>query len=289
MPNAPVFDLLRPANPRSCVIFASPHSGRDYRPEFLMRTALDPLALRSSEDAFVDRLFGAAPDCGATLLSARLPRAWIDLNRHPAELDPALIEGLGRVTLTPRINAGLGVVPRVVSGGRAIYRGKIPLAEAEDRIATAWQPYHSRLAALIDETCARFGQAVLIDCHSMPHDAIETSLRGGGTRPQVVLGDRFGAAAAPGVTARVEAAFAATGLKVVRNTPFAGAYVAEHYGRPAQGVHVVQVEIDRALYMDETRVAPLPDFTRVQRALSGVVARLAAMGAGEDGLPLAAE
>ena len=289
MPNAPVFDLLSPVRPRSCVIFASPHSGRDYRPEFLMRTALDPLALRSSEDAFVDRLFAAAPDCGAALLSARLPRAWIDLNRHPAELDPALIEGLGRVTLTPRINAGLGVVPRVVSGGRAIYRGKLTLAEAETRIQAAWHPYHAGLVEVMEATRARFGRAILIDCHSMPHDAIDSSLRSGNARPQVVLGDRFGASAAPDVTARVEAAFAATGLRVVRNTPFAGAYVAEHYGRPAQGWHVVQVEIDRSLYMDEARVAPLPGFARVQRALAGVVAEIAAMGAGDGGLPLAAE
>ncbi len=289
MHHPPVYDLLRPAAERSCVIFASPHSGRDYRPEFLMRTALDPLALRSSEDAFVDRLFASAPDCGAALLSARLPRAWIDLNRHPGELDPALIEGLGRVTLTPRISAGLGVVPRVVAGGRAIYSGKLTLAEAEARIDAAWRPYHAHLSGMLEATRARFGQVVLIDCHSMPHDAIETGLRGGGARPQVVLGDRFGASAAPEITARVEAAFAATGLRVVRNTPFAGAYVAETYGRPAQGVHVVQVEIDRALYMDEARVAPLPGFARVQRALAGVVAEIATLGTEDGSLPLAAE
>ena len=287
--HATAYDILRPAVPRSSVIFASPHSGRDYRPEFLARTALNPLALRSSEDAFVDRLFGCAPDLGATLISARLPRAWLDLNRSPDELDPALIEGLARGAPSPRICAGLGVVPRVVAQGRAIYRGKLTLAEAEARLQTVWHPYHQTLARLMEETRARFGRAILIDCHSMPREAISASLRGTGGLPQVVLGDRFGAAAAPAIMARVERAFATAGLRVMRNTPFAGAFVAEHYGRPAEGFHVVQVEIDRALYMDEARVSPLPAFRTLQQILRGVVADIAAIDAGAPDMPLAAE
>ena len=281
------FDILRPAVARSPVLFASPHSGRDYRPEFLARATLDPLALRSSEDAFVDRLFDAAPQFGAPLIAARLPRAWIDFNRSSEELDPALIDGLPRAPITPRISAGLGVVPRVVAGGRPIYRGKLSRAEADARIADAWLPYHRHLTALMDETRARFGRAVLIDCHSMPHEALENGLRGAGSRPQVVLGDRFGTSACGEIVARIEEAFRATGLRVARNTPFAGAYVTEHYGRPSVGWHVVQVEIDRALYMDERRIAPLPRFAALQRALRGVIAQIVTMDAGD--MPLAAE
>jgi len=284
----PAFEIFRPVAGRSSVIFASPHSGRDYRADFLARSVLDPLMLRSSEDAFVDRLFATAPQHGAPLVAARAPRAWIDFNRSADELDPALIEGLSRRPLTPRISAGLGVVPRVVSGGRAIYRGKIPRTEADARIAGAWVPYHTQLRRLLDETRARFGRAVLVDCHSMPHEALEASLRTGTPRPQVVLGDRFGAAAAPDVVARIEAAFTAVGLRVARNAPFAGAYVAEHYGRPDEGWHVIQVEIDRSLYMDEARIRPSARFAEVQRALGRVVAEIAAIDR-DDEVPLAAE
>jgi N-formylglutamate deformylase len=287
----PAFDLHRPASPRSCVIFASPHSGRDYTPDFLARSVLDPLTLRSSEDAFVDRLFAPATDFGATLIAARAPRAWIDFNRAAEELDPALIEGVSRTPPSPRISAGLGVVPRVVANGRAIYRGKLSRVKADARVATAWAPYHGALRDAMERTRARFGRTILIDCHSMPHEALEGAVRGSGPRPQVVLGDRFGTAASGDVVERIEAAFAATGLRVARNAPFAGAYVAEHYGRPAQGWHVVQVEIDRALYMDERRVVPNAHYGVLQRLLRRVIAEIAAIDrdAGRDGLPLAAE
>ena len=285
----PVYDIFRPDMPRAGVIFASPHSGREYRPAFLARSSLDPLTLRSSEDAFVDRLFASAVAQGAPLIAARLPRAWIDFNRSPEELDPALIEGLPRLPLTPRISAGLGVVPRVVAGGRAIYRGKLARDEAEARIRDGWQPYHAALRRMMEETRARHGRAVLIDCHSMPHEAIDASLRGPGPRPQVVLGDRFGAAACGEIMARIEHAFRAAGLRVARNAPFAGAYVAEHYGRPAQGWHVVQVEIDRSLYMDERRIAPNARFGTLRTLLEGVVAEIMALDAGGGALPLAAE
>jgi N-formylglutamate amidohydrolase len=277
--------LRRPARQTGPMIFASPHSGRDYPPAFLARAALDPQAIRSSEDAFVDRLFDRAPDLGAPFLAARAPRAFVDLNRAADELDPAVIDGLARPPHNPRIASGLGVIPRVVAGGRPIYRGKLSLAEAQARIASYWQPYHAALAALIAESQAQFGQAVLIDCHSMPHEAIEAHTRPGQPRPEVVLGDRYGVAAGREVTDRVEAAFAAAGLRVVRNAPFAGAYVAQAYGRPSRGVHVVQVEIDRALYMDEARVVPLPGFAAFREVISGVMAELIR----PSGMALAAE
>ncbi len=272
--------LTRP-KVRSCpVIFASPHSGRDYPAEFLAQAVLDPHMIRSSEDAFVDELFGMAPGMGAPLLAARAPRAYLDLNRAADELDPAVIEGLARVPHNPRISSGLGVIPRVVAGGRAIYRGKLGLAEVETRLRRFWHPYHQALAGLVEEVRAEFGQAVLIDCHSMPHEAIEAHTRPGQPRPEVVLGDRYGATAGREVMERIEAAFAGAGLRVGRNAPFAGAYVAQAYGRPSRGVHVVQVEIDRALYMDEVRVEPLAGFAAFRDLLGGVVAEIVA-GEGE--------
>ena len=279
--------LCRPERQTSNVIFASPHSGRDYPAEFLARALPDRQLIRSSEDAFVDRLFDMAPGLGAPLLTARAPRAFIDLNRAADELDPAVIEGITRAPHNPRVSSGLGVIPRVVAGGRAIYRGKLSLAEAEERIQQHWHPYHAALGALLEETRAKFGDAVLIDCHSMPHEAIEAHTRSNQPRPDVVLGDRFGAAAGRDVVDRLEAAFANAGLRVARNAPFAGAYVAQAYGRPSRGVHVVQVEIDRALYMDEMRVEPLPGFAAFRASIGKVVAEF--VGEIRSGLALAAE
>lgn len=284
-PATEAFVLKRPVRPVGPMIFASPHSGRDYPAAFLAQAILDRQAIRSSEDAFVDQLFAAAPGLGAPLLVARAPRAFIDLNRAADELDPAVIEGVARAPHNPRVSSGLGVIPRVVAGGRPIYRGKLPLVEAQARIARFWHPYHQALAALIEETRAGFGHAVLIDCHSMPHEAIEAHSRPGQPRPEVVLGDRYGVAAGREVMDRVEAAFAAAGLRVGRNAPFAGAYVAQAYGRPSRGVHVVQVEIDRSLYMNEARVEPLPGFEAFRRRIAGVVAELVH----PPGMALAAE
>jgi N-formylglutamate amidohydrolase len=281
------YHLTRPARATTPVIFSSPHSGCDYDPHFLRQSVLDMRAIRSSEDAFVDQLFVAAPDHGAPLLAARAPRAFIDLNRAPDELDPSVIEGIARAPHNPRISSGLGVIPRVVAAGQAIYRGKIPLAEAEERIRSYWHPYHDMLRRLLDETQDQFGEAVLIDCHSMPHEAIEAHGRAGRPLPEVVLGDRFGAAASGDVMDLVESAFAGAGLRVVRNAPFAGAYIAQTYGRPLRRQHVVQVEIDRALYMDEAAIAPRADFHVFREVMAEVVGEIAAFG--KTRLPLAAE
>lgn len=283
------YRLLCPKRQIGPVIFASPHSGCDYRPEFLARSVLDAGHIRSSEDAFVDRLFDLAPHLGAPLLAATVPRAFLDLNRASDELDPAVIEGLHRVPHNPRINSGLGVIPRVVAGGRAIYSGKLDRLEAESRIARYWHPYHTALAKLIRDTRDAFGWAILIDCHSMPHEAIEAHTRFGQPCPDVVLGDRYGAAAGRDVMERVEAAFAKAGLRVARNAPFAGAYVTQAYGRPQRGVHVVQVEIDRALYMDEALVAPLPGFDAFRDRCHAVMSDILHPPGLAPGLALAAE
>ena len=279
------YSLVLPAVRDTGVVFASPHSGRAYSPAFLAATSLDARAIRSSEDAFVDELFSDAPRNGAPLLAATAPRAFVDVNRAAEELDPALIEGVRRVGHNPRVASGLGVIPRVVAGGRPIYRGRLGLSDARARIEGFWEPYHAALRRLMDESRAAFGEAVLIDCHSMPHEAVEPGRAG---RPDVVLGDRFGAAAAPGLVERIEVAFSRAGLKVARNAPFAGAYMTQAYGRPGHGSHAVQVEIDRALYMDEARVEPRPDFEAFRTVIAGVTAEICAIGR-ERAMPLAAE
>jgi len=281
------YDVSHPEKRSSCVVFASPHSGRDYPWSFLRRTVLDERTIRSSEDAFVDQLFDAAPQFGAPLLRAGAPRAFVDLNRSAEELDPAVIEGVRRQGHNPRISSGLGVIPRVVANGRAIYRGKITMQEADRRIDQYWKPYHQMLQKLLDGALQFHGQAVLIDCHSMPHEAMDGMARGGMTRPNVVLGDRFGAAAGAEIMDRVEAAFASAGFNVVRNAPFAGAYITQAYGRPSRNQHAVQVEIDRSLYMDERAIRPHAGFEETRARLRAVVDEIAAIG--QTRMPLAAE
>jgi len=284
----PAYRLTSPVARTTSVVFASPHSGRVYPQDFLDAAVLDRHEIRSSEDAFVDRLFATAPNHGAPLLTAGAPRAFVDLNRAAEELDPALIEGVRRVAHNPRIASGLGVIPRVVANGRAIYRGKLTQQEAQKRLLGYWRPYHAALEGLLDQSHRLFGEAILIDCHSMPHEALDNVGPAGAPRPDVVLGDRFGAAASARVIEAVEAAFAGAGFRVARNMPFAGAYITQAYGRPSRRQHAVQVEIDRGLYMNEKTIEPLPCFEEVRRALEGAIAGIAAIGRAEA-LPVAAE
>jgi len=272
------YHLAFPKARTTSVIFASPHSGRDYPTSFLKAAVLNEAEIRSSEDAFVDLLYRDAINHGAPLLTALAPRAYLDLNRGPEEMDAALIEGIRRVSHNPRVASGLGVVPRVVANGRMIYRGKLSLAEAHHRIANYWRPYHDALQTLVDENHATFGQAILIDCHSMPHEAMDNIATSDGLRPDIVLGDRFGASSSPSIVEQVEAAFTSAGLVVARNMPFAGAYIAQHYGRPSRCQHAIQIEIDRALYMNEATLEPHPDFEGVCAAMSGVIEKIAEIG-----------
>ena len=281
------YTLRAPECRETSVVFASPHSGQTYSRQFLESSQLDRHSIRSSEDAFVDLLFQGVTELGAPLISAVAPRAYVDLNRSPDELDPALIEGAPRSPHNPRVSSGLGVVPRVVANGRSIYAGKIPLDEARARIGRYWRPYHAALSGLLEESHALFGEAILIDCHSMPHEAIEGSAAGRARRPDVVIGDRFGAAAAPEIVDRVEAAFHSAGLSVARNSPFAGAYTVQHYGRPSRVQHAIQIEVDRALYMDEASIRPTERFEEFRRCLTGVAAEIVAIG--RPAMPLAAE
>ncbi|MFZ3581205.1 N-formylglutamate amidohydrolase [Loktanella sp. DJP18] len=273
------YQLFSPAMRSTCVVFASPHSGQAYTETFQGQSRLADAVLRSSEDAFVDELFADAPLHGAPFLTALTPRAFVDFNRASEELDPALIEGVRRLSPNPRVASGLGVIPRVVAGGRAIYDGKITLEQAHGRITRHWRPWHDRLQTLLDESGRLFGRSILIDCHSMPHEALDAVA---GIRPDVVIGDRFGASASAIIVAEIEAALTDAGLRVVRNAPFAGAFATQHYGKPIRRQHALQIEIDRALYMNEATLEKRADFDDLRRVLGAVTARIAAIGAADD-------
>lgn len=281
------YQFIEAAPATTAVIFASPHSARSYPADFLQASQLDELALRSSEDAYVDLLLQAAPAAGAHVLLGGVPRAYVDYNRAASELDPALISGIAVRAMNARISSGLGVIPRVVAGGRAIYSGKISRAQAQDRLRSYWQPYHDKLANLMADHVRDLGRGILLDMHSMPRDAV--ILRNSG-RPDVVLGDRFGASSHSEIVDAVAAVFTAAGLRVARNAPFAGAYIAQRYGLPSVGQHVVQVEIDRGLYLDEARVEPNADFPAFQTLMNAIVTTLAEIGRSErKSVALAAE
>lgn len=257
-PVAPAL-VLHPQTRSAPVVFASPHSGRIYPPDFIAASRLQGLSLRRSEDSFVDDLFSAAPLHGAPLVAATFPRAFCDPNREPWELDPAMFEDPLPPwvnTSSPRVSAGLGTLARVVASGEAIYRGKLRFEEAERRVRAYWHPYHAELQALIAATCQRFGACLLIDCHSMPMQAGHLpQLASGRIRPtDFVLGDAHGTTCSPRLTRLVERTLAGMGYVVRRNDPYAGGYITRHYGRPRDGVHTLQIEIARGLYMDESRI-----------------------------------
>lgn len=245
------YDLYAPSVQTLPIVFASPHSGREYFPHFVEQSVLDLPYLRSSEDAFVDHIFDFATHLGAPFLCARAPRAYVDLNRSRQELDPAMIEGLIRSVQNSRVASGLGVIPRVVAHGRNIIKGKLTADEAEARLAAYWDPYHACLQEILDRTREQFGIAVLLDCHSMPRDALLQTKRPESQIPQIVLGDRFGASANLEIVDSLHSCLQRQGFRVARNAPFSGVYIAQHYGRPSLNQHVVQIEIDRTLYMDE--------------------------------------
>jgi len=272
------YRLSLPQGRSSAIVVASPHSGRTYTPAFLGASVLDAKGIRSSEDAFVDLLLDRVPSLGAPLITADAPRAYVDLNRSQDELDPSVIEDIPRSALNPRVSSGLGVIPRVVSNGRAIYRGKISRHEALARIETIWRPYHRQLQSLLDESRAQFGRAILIDVHSMPHEAIDSVHHTQHLPPEIVLGDRFGASCNGRITDAAEAAFRRAGFRVARNAPFAGAFIAQHYGRPSYNQHVLQIEIDRSLYMHEQLVQPNADFHTFKARFEGVLADIVAIG-----------
>ncbi len=264
------FVIREPSRLAAPVVFNVPHAGRDYYAHFLSASRLDALTLRRSEDAFVDDLFAGVLGLGAPLMIARFPRAFLDVNREPYELDPRLFEG--RLppfanTRSMRVAGGLGTIPRIVGDGREIYPGRIPADEGLARIEGFYKPYHQSLRALVMRTAREFGVAALIDCHSMPSAGLA---RDGGRRPDVILGDRFGTSCAGALTDRVERELRRHGFHVVRNKPYAGGFITEHYGEPLAGRHALQVEINRALYMNERTLEPTNQYGRLAETLTGV-------------------
>ncbi|SEH37589.1 N-formylglutamate amidohydrolase [Magnetospirillum fulvum] len=282
-----VLKVLAPEHQTVPLIFSSPHSGRGYPDSFIAGSRLDPQALRRSEDSFIDELYQGVVDRGAPLLYALFPRAYCDVNREPCELDPAMFTGvlpLNANTRSPRVLAGLGTIPRVVASGSEIYAGKIPVAEAERRIAQCYHPYHRRLRQLVEATQAAFGWSLLVDCHSMPSVGGPMDRDSGLSRVDVVLGDCYGDSCSPRFTSAAEAAFRALGYRVVRNSPYAGGYLTRAYGRPRQASHALQIELNRALYMDEALHQHGPGFEQVRADIDRVVEALATLAA--EGKPI---
>ncbi len=276
------FDVRLPEVQTVPLVFASPHSGSDYPADFVAASRLDPLALRRSEDAFVDELFAAAPDWGAPLLRALFPRAFIDANREPFELDPAMFSD--RLpdyanTASSRVSAGLGTIAKIVSNGQNIYSGKLRFADAAARISGYYRPYHRALETLVAETRRRFGYCILVDCHSMPSVGGPLDPDAGRGRADFVVGDCFGSACAPYITDAIERRLGEDGYVVLRNKPFAGGFTTRHYGAPRNGVHAVQIEVNRLLYMDEMRLEKNGGFPRLQQRLTALIATLAEMTA----------
>ncbi len=278
-------EITPPKARRVPLVFASPHSGNDYPPEFLAASRLDALAIRRSEDSYVDEVFAAAPDYGAPLIKACFPRAFVDPNRQDFELDPEMFDGPlpGFVnTTSARVKAGLGTIARIVADGENIYRDKLDFGEIQQRIRDHYHPYHQALAHLIDETREQFGFCLLIDCHSMPSGATGPVLSGASPGVDVVLGDNLGRASGPALSGLIGDELGRLGFSVRHNRPYAGGYTVRHYGKPGLRVHGVQIELNRTLYMDEKSLERLPCFGDLTARMEEFIDTLA--GTAWDGL-----
>jgi len=270
-------DIAEPAEWCLPLVFASPHSGCSYPAQFIGASPLDVAALRKSEDCYVDELFGDVPDLGAPLVRALLPRAYLDVNREPYELDPDMFDG----PLPPFVNstsarvaAGLGTVARIVATRREIYRHKLSFAEVEKRLAEFYRPYHRALRMMITRALDKFGYCVLVDCHSMPSSGLPLDADSSPQRVDAVLGDRSGLSCHPLITDTIEESLRRLGYRTLRNNPYAGGFTTQHYGDPANGVHTVQIEINRALYMDEATLMRRAAFGKLRADLRVVIGAL---------------
>lgn len=270
----PPYTLREPEEQLTPFVFCSPHSGRIYPKVLLESARLDAHALRKSEDCYVDDIFASVVGLGAPLIAARFPRAYLDVNREPYELDPELF--FERIpdfanTQSVRVAGGLGTVPRVVADSEEIYRQKLSIDAGLERIDRLYRPFHAALGRLLDRTRHQFGTAILIDCHSMP--SASTAQPGIG-RPHFVLGDRFGASCDVKLTRFIRDVLAGAGYEVQLNRPYAGGFITEHYGKPARGVHALQLEINRSLYLDETTLQRTDGYHALAQAVGDLCARL---------------
>ncbi len=264
----PPFSVSAPAEQRVPYVFNSPHSGRIYPPSFLRASKLDNNQIRGSEDFHVDDLFQDVVRIGAPLVKAHFPRAYLDANREPYELDEKLFdEKLPSFSNKKSVRAacGLGTIARVVTESQEIYREKPTLEDAFMRVETLYRPYHEYLRRLLAKTHVQFGYSVLIDCHSMPSSAIDKSAK---NKPDIIVGDRFGTSCSFYISMAITEIFKDLGFNVARNKPYAGGFITEHYGRPDRGLHAVQIEINRGLYMDEKRLILTPGFDQLRTQLA---------------------
>jgi N-formylglutamate deformylase len=269
-----IYELRQAVGRAVPLIVASPHSGAEYPADLLAASRLDPVTLRRSEDSFVDALFAAAPDCGTPLLAACFPRAYLDVNREPWELDPAMFaDPLPNFvnTRSPRVRMGLGTIARIVASGEEIYARKLRFAEARRRVEELYQPYHNALRRLVEESEAAFGGCFLLDCHSMPSAA---GASGGQDGADIVLGDCHGAACAPRLVEATRGFLASRGFAVALNLPYAGGFTTSHYGSPRRGRNALQIEINRALYMDERLYVRKPAFERIAADMAALLTHL---------------
>ena len=260
---SPPFEIVEPTEWRAPIIFNSPHSGSVYPGDFLAASRIDLPTLRRSEDSFMDELIGHLSARGFPTIRVNFPRSYVDVNREPYELDPRMFSG--RLpsfanTRSMRVAGGLGTIPRVVGDGQDIYRERIAVDDALARIETLYKPYHRALRRLINKVHQMFGTVVVVDCHSMPSVGVS---RDEPRRPDMVIGDRYGTSCAPLLPDRVEETLSGLGYSVGRNKPYAGGFITEHYGNPASGLHAVQLELNRAIYMDERRRERGPRFGQV--------------------------
>ncbi len=287
----PPFEMVEPSALTSPLVLSSPHSGRVYPERFLRSARLDPASLRRSEDAFVDDLFEPAVSLGIPMLRAHFPRAFLDLNREPYELDPRMFEGRLPAyvnTRSVRVAGGLGTIARVVGDSQEIYAKRLPVEEGLRRIDELHKPYHAALQDLLHRAVRRFGLAVLVDCHSMPSSSITgtadpATWRDEKTKADFVLGDRYGTSCARRFIDVAEGTLRGFGYMVERNKPYAGGFITEHYGRPAGGFHALQIEINRGLYMDEKAIVRGAGFDVLSRHLHAVVASISEVAAAGDG------
>ena len=273
----PPFEIHEPAEWRGAVVFNSPHSGNIYPRQFLAASRLDLPTLRRSEDSFVDELILGVVARGHPVMRAHFPRCYIDVNREPYELDPRMFDG--RLpsfanTRSMRVAGGLGTVARVVGDAQEIYGQRIPVDDAIRRIEVLYKPYHRALRRLVTRVHRDFGTAILIDCHSMPSNAGGRDER---PRADIVLGDRYGTSCVAVVAETIEATLRKQGYVVSRNKPYAGGFITEHYGNPAVGLHALQLEINRSLYMDERRYQRSASFATVSADMETLAGRVAAI------------
>jgi N-formylglutamate amidohydrolase len=280
---SPPFEILEPAAWRAPIIFNSPHSGSVYPREFLNASRIELTALRRSEDSLMDELIGDLSGRGFPTVRVNFPRSYVDVNREPYELDPRMFAG--RLpsfanTRSMRVAGGLGTIPRVVGDGQEIYRERLSVDAALARIEALYKPYHRALRRLINKAHQAVGTVVVVDCHSMPSIGVS---RDEPRRPDVVIGDRYGTSCASLLPDMVEQTMSRLGYSVGRNKPYAGGFITEHYGNPASGLHTIQLELNRAIYMDERRRERGPRFAQVVEDFAALADALAAVPLGDLG------